>query len=358
MRQTGYRMEISQLRRVEVVNIVADVRWLPALLVAACGTTPGAEHTVLARWETHAPVPQGRTEVSVTSDGALIYLIGGFGVEAGGASSAPRTMFVYDPSADRWTTGGEIPQGVNHAGFAAAGGKLYIVGGFRENTFSPTGAVRIYDPAVRTWRDGATMLTPRGALAVAVVDGNIHAIGGNAADGAGLPPHEHGAPQADNSVATHEVYDPAADAWTRLAPMPTPRNHLGAAVVAGNIHVVGGRVRGDMELTTHEIYDPAAGAWTVGPPVPTGRSGIAVVAHRERVYVFGGETVRALRSRTFDDAERFDPATSRWERLPPMPTARHGLGAASLGGAIHVLSGGPRPGLAFGTANERLVELP
>jgi N-acetylneuraminic acid mutarotase len=324
-----------------------------ALLVVACGPAPGAENTVLARWEARAPVPEARTEVSVTTDDSLIYLIGGFRAEAGGSASAPRAMFVYDPAADSWTTGKEIPEGVNHAGFAAVGGKLYIVGGFRGNTSSPTGAVRVHDPAARTWHDGATMLTPRGALAVAVLDGKIHAIGGNAVGGASLPPHEHGAPQPDNSVGTHEVYDPAADAWTRLAPMPTPRNHLGAAVIAGKVHVVGGRVGGNMELTTHEIYDPAAGTWTAGPPVPTGRSGIAVVAHRGLIYVFGGETS----SRTFDDAERFDPTTGGWERLPPMPTARHGLGAASFGEAIHVLSGGPRPGLAFGTANERLVEL-
>jgi N-acetylneuraminic acid mutarotase len=326
------------------------------LLLAACGPSPGAENTVPARWEARAPVPEPRTEVSVTTDGSLIYLIGGF-AEGGGTPSAPRAMFTYDPAADSWTTREPIPEGVNHAGFAAVGGKLYIVGGFREHTFSPSGAVRIYDPADSTWRDGAPMLTPRGALAVAVVDGKIHAIGGNAAGG-NLPPHEHGAPQADNSVGTHEVYDPAADAWVRLAPMPTPRNHLGAAVVGGMIHVVGGRVGGDMELTTHEIYDPAAVSWAAGPPLPTGRSGIAVVAHGGFVYVFGGETVRALSSKTFDEAERFGAATGRWERLPPMPTARHGLGAASFGEAIYVLSGGPEPGLAFGTANERLSELP
>jgi N-acetylneuraminic acid mutarotase len=327
-------------------------------LVAACDTAPGSGNTVPARWEPRAPVPEARTEVSVTADGTLIYLIGGFRAEAGGSPSAPRAMFAYDPAADRWTTAGEIPEGVNHAGFAAVGGKLYIVGGFRENTFSPTGAVRIYDPAARTWRDGATMLTPRGALAVAVADGKIHAIGGNAAGGASLPPQEHGAPQPDNSVGTHEVYDPATDGWTRLAPMPTPRNHLGAAAIAGKIHLGGGRVPGNMELTTHEIYVVAAGSWTAGPPVPSGRSGIAVVAHQGLVYVFGGETVRTLSAKTFDDAERFDPATGRWERLSPMPTARHGLGATSFGEAIHVLSGGPQPGFAFGTANERLTDIP
>jgi N-acetylneuraminic acid mutarotase len=266
-------------------------------------------------------------------------------------------MLVYDPATDRWTPGGQIPEGVNHAGFTAVGGKLYIIGGFREATFSPTGAVRIYDPATRGWRDGAPMPTPRGALALAAVDGKIHAIGGNVADASALSPHEHGARQEDNSVGTHEVYDPVTGRWTRLAPMPTPRNHLGAAVVAGKIHAVGGRVNGNMELTTHEIYDPVSNAWTTGPPLPTGRSGIAVVAHDQRIYVFGGETVRTFTSQTFREAERFDPATGRWDRLPPMPTGRHGLGAVSFGNAIFVLSGGPRPGLAFSTANERLVEL-
>ncbi len=328
------------------------------LLLTACGTAPGAESTVRARWEAHAPVPEGRTEASVTTDDSLIYLIGGFGPGKGGSPAAPRALFAYDPVPDRWTAAGEIPEGVNHAGFAAVGGKLYIIGGFGENTSSPTGSVRIYDPSARSWRDGATMPTPRGALAVAVLDGKIHAIGGNAPNGADLAPHEHGATQGDNSVATHEVYDPATNAWTRLPPMPTPRNHLGAAAVGGALHVVGGRVGGDMELTTHEIYDPAAGSWTGGAPLPTGRSGIAVVAHGGRVYVFGGETVGILRRKTFDDAERYDPASGRWERLPPMPSSRHGLGAASLAGAIHVLSGGPTPGLAFGTANERLVVAP
>jgi N-acetylneuraminic acid mutarotase len=328
-----------------------------ALLMVACGTT-GADDTVPARWEIRAPVPDGRTEVSVAAHDSLIYLIGGYGRGEGRRPSAPRTMLAYHPATDRWTTAGEIPEGLNHASLAAVGGKLYIIGGFREASRSATGAVRIYEPAHRTWRDGAPMPTPRGALAVAVLDGKIHAIGGNAATGMDLEVHDHGLAAQDRSVGTHEVYDPAQDTWKRLEPMLTPRNHLSAVAIAGRIHVVGGRVPGNMELTTHEIYDPGIDTWEAGPPMPTGRSGIAAVSHRDRLYVFGGETVRRFSSRTFDQAERFDPATGRWEALPPMPTARHGLGAAAMGGAIYVVSGGPQPGLSLGSANERVVELP
>ena len=334
-----------------------NARPVLALALAACGTT-GSDSTVPARWESRAPLPEGRTEVSVAADDSLIYLIGGYGRGEGRRPSAPRTMLVYDPGTDRWSDGSEIPEGLNHASLAATGGKLYIIGGFRGASSSPTGAVRIYDPAERRWRDGAPMPTARGALAVAVLDGKIHAVGGNAARGAELEVHDHGSAASDRSVGTHEVYDPARGTWTRLEPMLTARNHLAAAAIAGRVHVVGGRVPGDMELTTHEIYDPATDTWEVGPPMPTGRSGIAAVAHRGRLYVFGGETIGWFSSKTFDEAERFDPATGTWASLPPMPTARHGLGAASLGEGIYVVSGGPRPRLTLGAANERLVERP
>lgn len=326
---------------------------IPSALIvlgAGCSTAEPEETPDVGgkqAWTTAAPVPDARTEVSVTTDGQRIYLIGGFAAGPGGAV-APRAMHVYDPATDAWTTPDSIPEGVNHAGFAHVGGRLYIVGGFREATFNPTGAVRIYDIASRTWSEGAPMPTARGAAALAVLDGRIHVIGGNAAN-AGSLGQEHNVGEDNSSVGTHEVYDPTTDQWTQRPSMPTPRNHLGAAVLDGRIHAVAGRVGGNMTLTPHEVYDPGTDTWTAAAPVPTGRSGIAVVALAGQLYVFGGES-----SRTFDEAERYDPVTASWVALPPMPTARHGLGAAGFGADIHVLSGGPSPGFAFSTAHEVL----
>ncbi|NIO40345.1 MAG: hypothetical protein GTO41_09190, partial [Burkholderiales bacterium] len=55
----------------------------------------------------------------------------------------------------------------------------------------------------------------RGALAAAVVNGRIHAVGGTG-------------PGRRNTSA-HEVYDPGTDSWTQRAPLPTTRDHLAAA---------------------------------------------------------------------------------------------------------------------------------
>lgn len=326
-------------------------------LLSACDNARASPEDVSppderATWSNRAPLPDLRTEVSVTTDGARLYLIGGFGPGGGGGSSAeaPRRMWIYDATTDEWTAAGDIPEGVNHAGFVHVAGRLYIVGGFREASFTPTGAVRIYDIASGQWSEGAPMPTPRGAAAVLVADGRIHVIGGNVSSPGAVHEHERADVTADNSVNTHEVYDPVADSWSRLDPMSTSRNHLGGVALGGRIHVVGGRSNSDFELTVHEIFDPASGAWTSGPAIPTGRSGIAVVERGGMMYVFGGEAGRG----TFNEAERFDPVAGRWENLPPMPTARHGLGAAVLSGNIHVVSGGPQPGMRFSDAHEVL----
>jgi N-acetylneuraminic acid mutarotase len=42
----------------------------------------------------------------------------------------------------------------------------------------------------------------------------------------------------------------------------------------------------------------------------------------------------------------YDPASDRWTTAAALPTARHGIGAASLGDRIYVIGGGPAAGFA------------
>lgn len=354
-------MTLHENRTKVVTALPLLVAFLGVPLLAACAAggelgTAGDE----SRWEVLAEVPDARTEVSVTTDGGRIYLLGGFVPPAADAPDrrrAPvtRALLAYDSGDDAWSEVGEVPIGTHHAGFVPVGERLYLVGGYRDNTFQPHGDVWIFDPATGEWEAGSSMPTPRGALAYAVLDGRIHTIGGTVADVDALDAAEHSPSERDGSVGTHEVYDPETDSWERLAPMPTPRNHHVAGAVDGRIYVTAGREGRNFTMTVTEVYDPETDSWSEAEPLPTGRSGVAGAVLDGRFYVFGGETFDPGEQRTFDDAERFDPEAGSWERLPPMPTARHGLGAAVLDGAIYVVSGGPQPGFAFGTANERLV---
>ena len=77
----------------------------------------------------------------------------------------------------------------------------------------------------------------------------------------------------------------------------------------------------------------------------------AIAESQGRFYVFGGEETAG----TFDTSERYDPRNDSWETMPPLPTARHGLGAVTLGNRIYTLAGGTTPGGSSSAANEVLI---
>ncbi len=218
---------------------------------------------------------------------------------------------------------------------SATGCTLYVVGGYTQS-WEPVASTLVYEPARDQWREAAPMPTARGALAVAVLDGRIHAVGGV---GAGR-----------RNTNAHEVYDPTGDRWTALPPLPTPRDHHAAAVIDGRLYAVGGRVDGSYarNLAVNEEYDPRTSRWRTRAPLPTARSGIVAVVRGGRIFVFGGEAPAG----TFDQTEAYEPASDAWSTWAPMPTPRHGLGAAAVDERIFVISGGPRPGGSYSRANE------
>ncbi len=57
-------------------------------------------------------------------------------------------------------------------------------------------------------------------------------------------------------------------------------------------------------------------------------------------------------SGTFNNNENYVPANNAWTVETPMPTARHGLAATSIGDEIYVIGGGPRPGGSAVNLNE------
>jgi N-acetylneuraminic acid mutarotase len=122
--------------------------------------------------------------------------------------------------------------------------------------------------------------------------------------------------------------------------MQTLREHLAAAVVDGRIYMIGGRSPAlGLTGTSHEVYDPIANAWTTAAPLPMGRSGIGAAVLAGRIHVLGGEA-----DHTFAENEAYDPTTDSWLSFALLPTPRHGLGVVTVGNAIYVLGGGPEPG--------------
>lgn len=116
--------------------------------------------------------------------------------------------------------------------------------------------------------------------------------------------------------------------------MPTARYGCVAAAMGGRLYVVGGH-DGRRVLSSADRFDPATEKWEALPPMPTARSRCAAATLRGRLYVVGGRDGRAAAGTPA--AECFEPAEGGWKSLPPMPLVPLWCAAAAMGGSLYVV---------------------
>lgn len=262
-----------------------------------------------------------------------VYVVGGFD----GAGQPVATVEAYDPATDRWTQKASLPAPLHHVNAAAVGSKLYVVGGLGGSSFAASGTTLEYDPSLDRWSPLASMPagTERGASGVAVLDGRIVVAGGL-----------RGA-----SVADASMFDPSANAWSPLQPLAVARDHLGAATVGGRVYAVTGRAGGVLKAAL-EVLDEGSGSWSRRADILTARGGVAAAELSGRLVVLGGEGNGADPAGIFHQTESYDPAIDAWRSDRPMATARHGIGAAVLGGRLYVPGGATHEGFGAVAVNE------
>lgn len=334
----------------------------PAPSLWAAGPHPAGQDDragISASWFPKAPMPIARAEVGVAAIDGSIYVIGGQAVGADGTPSWATTLNqVYDSATDQWQTRAPLPEKLSHPGVAALGGRLYVVGGFTDIIhMGPRPVAFVYDPDTDRWDRLPDISSARGSVAVAAVAGRLHIFGGRQQDRVEKIPGPPGAPElhaALGSVTLHQVFDPAKGKWTSAAPLPGPaRDHAGIAVLGGKIHVFGGRIADVSDnLVRHDVYDPATDTWSAAAPLPVPRSAGAFTVLDGRILYAGGECRPGGAPGTpnaFDDATAYDPATDRWEALPPLPGARHAFGAATVGHTAYFAGGAQLCGGGFMT---------
>lgn len=287
--------------------------------------SPAPKSAQPGRWTPRAPLPLPRSEMAwaVAMNGRM-HLVGGYGEQRVDRSY----HHVYDPQRDAWDQAALLPLGANHVGVAVIGDTLYAIGGFVEQNRKPHAECFAWTGAENRWRRIAPLPQACGSVACVNLDGRLHGIGGAVGDTF----------DTKRSVDWHLVYDAQADRWSRAAPLPTARDHVGAVPAQGRIHVIGGRVDSfHTNSNLHHSYDARADKWTLRNPLPTARSGHGAVLVGSRIFVMGGEGT----NRVFGQNEAYDLAADQWEQFAPMRTPRHGLGAAAIGETIYVAGGGP-----------------
>jgi Kelch motif protein len=217
-----------------------------------------------------------------------------------------------------------------------------VLGALQGSEFTAIGNTWIYEPKTDAWSSGTPMPedTQRGAAAVGVVGTRVYVAGGS----------------RNQTVADFSSYDTATDAWEPLPDLPQARNHLVGGVVDGVFFAIGGRQLGIDDLYDRvDAYAPIEGAWQTRASMPTARGGCAAGVVGNRIIVVGGEGNPATSTGVFAETEAYQAEMDMWQVFDPMPTPRHGTGAAGLDGVLYVPAGATQQGFGAVDTNEAFV---
>ena len=263
------------------------------------------------KWTSAAANPQGRFEAQGAMVNGKLYVFGGF---YNNAIDATARSDVYDPATNRWTRIKDMPEPITHAGVATDGNTVYIIGGYNGDHPAPgTNRVWKYNTATNTWSAGPNLPEARGSGAAARVGRFIHFFAGT-----------NGSRTADK--ADHWALNLDTGVWSSRARYPISVSHLAAVTLNGKIYGLGGE-RGLNERTGNVAdvyrYDPATNAWTklANLPAPRSHFSSSAFARNGRLITVGGSGNGGSFGLPRNDVNEYDPLTNRWRVLTSLPVA-------------------------------------
>ncbi|NUT22468.1 MAG: S8 family serine peptidase [Hamadaea sp.] len=272
-------------------------------------TVPARASAPNAAWQSIADYPDEVFDNSAATLNGKVYSIGG-GIDTGLENKA----FVYDPNDNTWTALPNMPIGRTKPQVAAAGGKIYVLGGWSGDG-APVTTVDVFDPATGSWStvSGATNPAARATAGVGVANGKIYLVGGCGDDSC----------TASDDVV---VFDPATGTFSSGPAYPLDASWISCGGISGKIYCAGGS--GDSDWSNGFALDPATG-WSPIADAPLDLWGSAGSAAGGLFVLAGGVTAgsTAITNRTV----AYDPATNTWSDGPNTQfTVYRGAGACGF----------------------------
>jgi N-acetylneuraminic acid mutarotase len=236
-------------------------------------------------WTRITDLPKPLSHVGTAVDGKDIYLAGGYvGKPTGGQIFATQDVWKYNVDTKTWTAMPSLPQARGSGGMELLGRELHFFGGADINRADKGDHWVLSLDGGTQWQGAAPLPNPRSHLADAVIGGKLYAIGG-----------QHGVDHdlvTQKSVHVWEGTPGTPGTWTAVAGLPRARSHIGAAtfVMNGRIIVAAGEISHESGGTVSDVtaYDPLANSWKALTPLPKARhSGVAGSIGNQIFYTTG-----------------------------------------------------------------------
>lgn len=279
-----------------------------------------------------------RSECGLATLQGKLYLLGGDGPIA--------PVEEFDPTTMIWTPKASPPLAFHHFQPVSEQGKIYLLGAFAKGNFPtqlPMTHVYSYDPTADRWEKGAEIPVDRRRASggAATYQGKLYLVNGI----------RYG--HSSGTTNLFDEYDPVSRMWKPLPDAPHIRDHSMAAVAGDKLYAVGGRntsyhepdnFMAFMSKTVLEVdcYDFKTGTWsTLAAKLPLGSGGGNLVNLDGKLVYMGGERATATSPNGAQKETYYlDLANpTRWVQAGNLTNARNGVGAVVLNHHIYVAGG-------------------
>jgi N-acetylneuraminic acid mutarotase len=264
-------------------------------------------------------VPQLLNKPGLVAHNSKLYLFGG--EDQDGLNTK---AWEYDPQIHIWK---QLPQMIGGGGYQYGAAVVNNVIMSLSDDFSSLTTME-FNPSTNSWQSRSTIPeSTRSYLAGTSLLGKFYAAGGL----------EFGS--GDSTDFLH-AFDPAANTWSTLAPMPFALSDHSATMINNRFLVFGGAYS---EYTAGE-YDPISNQWVEKTSSDYSHEKSAAVTCSGKVFILGGYS--ASDEDFTSQVLEFDPFTNAWNPTRSnLYWARQNAGAAVIGNQIFVVGGDE--GVAF-----------
>src|ERR1051326_5118325 len=229
-----------------------------------------------------------------------------------------------------WTQAAPVP--IDHyGGFMSSNGTVAWEGG--GYSFSQSGNINQFgrfDPVANTWTPLAPVPDLNNGEASGVYAPNVNKL------------FVFGGENVATStvVNTTRIYDIASNTWSTGAPMPDVRAFMASGYYNGKIYLVGGYSTGNVDPSFGQVweYDPVANTFNtsrMSMPITMGGPGFGII--NGHMYVAGGRNLSNTNRNTLYD---YDIAADTWTQRANMPNGVNVPGSAVIAGKLWVFGGG------------------
>ncbi|MCJ8164432.1 hypothetical protein MKJ04_06210, partial [Pontibacter sp. E15-1] len=240
-----------------------------------------------------------------------------------------------------WTYAARQPYTVTESQGKVVNGKLYTFGGFdsQKSTFTPTSRAYSYDPIANNWTAIAPMPPMNGTNYGGVTHAGFATDGTDIYFAGGYTSNSSGTGQI---FGTKEVwkYIVSENRYERLPDLPIVVSGGQLEFLDGGLHHIGGtNASRTADLGNHYVLqlNNLTGGWKTLEPLPMPRHHAGSAVYQNKIYFIGGQMGHDSKLVTSKLVHRYDPVIKEWQQMAELPVPSGANGRGHISSAAIVV---------------------